>query len=65
MIHNYTIYCLQSLWGSWVVAGPTKKFFFGGDTGYCDAFKQIGWKYGPFSVAAIPIGAYEPRYGIL
>jgi len=42
------------------MSGDTK-FYFGGDTGYCPAFKQIGDKYGPFTLAAIPIGAYEPR----
>ncbi|CAG2174262.1 unnamed protein product, partial [Oppiella nova] len=49
------------LWGGWAVVGPTQRFFFAGDTGYCDAFRQIGRLYGPFSAAAIPIGAYEPR----
>jgi N-acyl-phosphatidylethanolamine-hydrolysing phospholipase D len=46
----------QMLWGSFAVIGQTKRFWFGGDTGYCEAFKQIGEKYGPFDLAAIPIG---------
>jgi len=50
------------LWGSYAVIGPTKRFWFGGDTGYCEAFKQIGNKYGPFDLAAIPIGAYQPNW---
>jgi N-acyl-phosphatidylethanolamine-hydrolysing phospholipase D len=50
------------LWGSWCVLGPKNKFFFSGDTGYCYGFEQIGNKYGPFDLAAIPIGAYEPRW---
>ena len=37
-------------------------FFFAGDTGYCSAFEEIGKRFGPFDLAAIPIGAYEPRY---
>ncbi|KAM3570324.1 hypothetical protein VYU27_007602, partial [Nannochloropsis oceanica] len=37
-------------------------FFFGGDSGYCPGFKEIGDEYGPFDVAAIPIGAYLPRW---
>ncbi|CAH1784122.1 unnamed protein product [Owenia fusiformis] len=49
------------LWCSWGVIGPWNRFYFGGDTGYCEGFKQIGKKYGPFNLAAIPIGAYEPR----
>ncbi|KAJ8301568.1 hypothetical protein KUTeg_020555 [Tegillarca granosa] len=49
-----------ALWGSWVVKGPNHSFYFAGDTGYCEGFKQIGRKYGPITSAAIPIGAYEP-----
>ncbi|KAJ3341171.1 hypothetical protein HDU93_005580 [Gonapodya sp. JEL0774] len=29
---------------------------------HCPAFKEIGKKYGPFDLAAIPIGAYSPRW---
>lgn len=50
------------LWGSWCITGPKNRFFFAADTGYCEIFKQIGKRYGPFDLAAIPIGAYEPRY---
>ena len=52
----------KMLWGSWAVLGPKTRFWFGGDTGYCEAFKQIGDKYGPFDLAAIPIGAYQPNW---
>lgn len=52
----------KCLWGSWAVLGEKKKFYFAGDTGYFEAlFKKIGERYGPFDLAAIPIGAYEPR----
>ncbi len=52
----------RCLWGSWgILAKNGKKFWFGGDTAYCEAFSQVGDKYGPFDVAAIPIGAYSPR----
>ena len=50
------------LWGSWTVIGPTTRFWFGGDTGYSEVFRQIGEKYGPFDMAAIPIGAYQPNW---
>ena len=49
------------LWGSWAIIGSRYRVYFAGDTGYCEGFKQIGHKYGPFDLAAIPIGAYEPR----
>ena len=51
-----------ALWGSWAVIGKNgNKYWFGGDTGYSDVFKQIGKKFGPFQLSAIPIGAYKPR----
>ena len=31
-------------------------------TGYCSSFSEVGQKYGPFDLATIPIGAYEPRF---
>lgn len=40
----------------------TPKFLFSGDTGWFDEAHDIGSRYGPFDVAAIPIGAYEPRW---
>ena len=47
----------KALWGSWVVIGSEgSKFWFGGDTAYSDVFKQIGKRYGPFDISAIPIG---------
>ncbi|XP_077400499.1 N-acyl-phosphatidylethanolamine-hydrolyzing phospholipase D isoform X2 [Vanacampus margaritifer] len=51
----------KSLWASWTVLGPNHRFFFAGDTGYCSVFKEIGRRFGPFDLAAIPIGAYLPR----
>ncbi len=47
------------LWASWVVLGPTKRFFFAGDTGYDPRLKAIGERFGPFDLAAIPIGGYS------
>lgn len=70
-----TIYCLPSqhwskrslrddhraLWSSWAVTGPQRRFYFAGDSGYFDGFKTIGEKLGPFDLAALPIGAYQPQ----
>ena len=42
--------------------GASTLFIFFLTKGYCTAFKEIGEKYGPFDLSAIPIGAYEPRY---
>ncbi len=47
----------ETLWASWVIAGPTRRVFFSGDSGYFDAFSAIGTKYGPFDVAIVKVGA--------
>ncbi|MFQ5432490.1 MAG: MBL fold metallo-hydrolase [Nitrospinota bacterium] len=49
----------QSHWCGWIVSGE-KKFYYSGDSGYFDGFKEIGKRYGPIDLAALPIGAYEP-----
>uniref|UniRef100_A0A914YW48 Metallo-beta-lactamase domain-containing protein n=1 Tax=Panagrolaimus superbus TaxID=310955 RepID=A0A914YW48_9BILA len=53
----------RSLWAGWAVMGPNYKFFYTGDTGFCEEeYKKLGKKYGPFQLAAIPIGCYCPRW---
>lgn len=47
-----------TLWTSWVVAGPSRKVFYSGDSGYFDGYAKIGAEHGPFDVALIQIGAY-------
>lgn len=51
----------HTLWGGYAVLGANTRFWFAGDTGYCQIFKEIGTRYGPFDLAAIPTGAYEPN----
>jgi N-acyl-phosphatidylethanolamine-hydrolysing phospholipase D len=50
----------RTLWSGWVVTGPTRRFWFAGDTGYTRLFAEIGARLGPFALAAVPIGAYDP-----
>ena len=50
----------ETLWSGWVVRGPTRRFYFAGDTGHFAGFAEIGARFGPFDLAALPIGAYEP-----
>lgn len=52
----------KTLWSSWAVVGAQRRFWFGGDTGYCSVFSEIGERLGPFDLSAIPIAAYEPRW---
>jgi N-acyl-phosphatidylethanolamine-hydrolysing phospholipase D len=51
----------RALWASWAVLGHDRRFFFSGDSGYFRGFAQIGESFGPFDLAAVPIGAYEPE----
>jgi N-acyl-phosphatidylethanolamine-hydrolysing phospholipase D len=50
----------RGLWSSWAVNSAEKRFFFGGDTGLFPELAAIGATLGPFDLAALPIGAYEP-----
>ena len=52
----------RTLWGGWVLRHPELSFFFAGDTGYSRDFSDIRARFGGFDLAAIPIGAYEPRW---
>ncbi|KAJ2156863.1 hypothetical protein GGF46_004904 [Coemansia sp. RSA 552] len=52
----------SSLWASFLVRGEHASVFHCGDTGYCDAFKEVGSRYGPVTLAILPIGSYEPRW---
>ncbi|HZX95897.1 MAG TPA: MBL fold metallo-hydrolase [Myxococcales bacterium] len=52
----------RMLWSSWVVRGPRHRFFFSGDSGYFDGFKQIAAQHGPFDLTLIKIGACDPTW---
>jgi L-ascorbate metabolism protein UlaG (beta-lactamase superfamily) len=47
-----------TLWASWVVAGPTRRVYYSGDTGYFDGYREIGERHGPFDASLVQIGAY-------
>lgn len=53
---------MKTLWGGFVLEAPGGRLYFAGDSGYFGGFKTIGEKLGPFDLAFIPIGAYEPRW---
>lgn len=52
----------ETLWASYAVTYADFRFLFIGDTGYSADFAALGEKYDGFDWAAIPIGAYAPRW---
>ncbi len=48
----------QTLWASWVIAGPRHRVFHSGDTGFFAGISLVGEKYGPFHLSMIKVGAY-------
>lgn len=52
----------RSLWGGWAVLAPDFRFWFSGDLGYSRDIGDVGERLGPFDLAAIAVGAYEPRW---
>ena len=54
----------KALWASFVIETPSGKIYFVGDSGYGGGhyFKTARERHGPFRVAVLPIGAYEPRW---
>lgn len=51
-----------SLWGGFVVEGPSGKVYFAGDTGHGMHFAAIRERFGPMTLSLLPIGAYAPRW---
>jgi L-ascorbate metabolism protein UlaG (beta-lactamase superfamily) len=52
----------RALWSGFTVRLPGGNLFFAGDTGWGgDGWVRDVARHGPFRLAIIPIGAYEPR----
>jgi L-ascorbate metabolism protein UlaG (beta-lactamase superfamily) len=52
----------RTLWCGWTAQAGGKCFYFAGDIGWWDGIAEIGERCGPIDVAALPIGAYAPRW---
>jgi N-acyl-phosphatidylethanolamine-hydrolysing phospholipase D len=52
----------RTLWCGWSLRSLYHSLFFAGDTALHPEFDAIGRRCGPFDVAILPIGAYEPRW---
>jgi len=53
----------RTLWTSYTLLGPTRRVYFGGDSGLFDGLREIGEKFGPFDLDLLEIGAYDPAWG--
>jgi L-ascorbate metabolism protein UlaG (beta-lactamase superfamily) len=54
----------EALWASFVIETPGGRIYFVADSGYGDGghFRAARERHGPFRLAILPIGAYEPRW---
>ncbi|HVZ77018.1 MAG TPA: MBL fold metallo-hydrolase [Gemmatimonadaceae bacterium] len=52
----------RTLWCGWTVTANGWRAYFAGDTALHPEFGEISRRHGPFDVALIPVGAYEPRW---
>lgn len=52
----------RTLRAGFAIASGGWRVLFAGDTGYHPEFAEIGRRLGPFDLALLPVGAYEPRW---
>ncbi|ACA84747.1 MBL fold metallo-hydrolase [Shewanella woodyi] len=49
----------ETLWASYVIESQQNKIYFSGDSGYFAGFKEIGDRFGPFTLTMVETGAYD------
>jgi len=52
----------RTLWGGFVIEGPSGLVYHAGDTAWFDGFAEIGRRFPGISAALLPIGAYDPGW---
>jgi len=52
----------ETLWASFVLAGPEHRVYYGADSGEWAGFAEIGRTYGPFDLTMLEIGASNPLW---
>jgi len=52
----------RTLWASFVLAGPQHRLYYGADSAEWPGFKEIGDQFGPFDLAMLEIGAFDPLW---
>ncbi len=55
----------QTLWASFVLAGPSHRIYYGADSGEWPGFEEIGQKFGPFVLTMLEIGAFDPAWATI
>ena len=52
----------RTLWSGWTMRSRNHSIYFAGDTALHPEFGTVAERCGPFELAILPIGAYEPRW---
>ncbi len=52
----------QAIWTAFALMTPSRRIFIGGDSGYDTHFAEIGEQYGPFDLAILECGQYNPNW---
>jgi L-ascorbate metabolism protein UlaG (beta-lactamase superfamily) len=52
----------ETLWSSFVLAGPKHTVYYGADSGEWEGFQEIAQAYGPFDLTMLEIGAFDPLW---
>ena len=52
----------RTLWCGFAIEDAGVRILFAGDTAYHPELAAVGARYGPFDLAMMPIGAYDPRW---
>lgn len=55
----------QSLWASFILKTSSLKLYLGGDSGYSQTFQELGEKFGPFDLAILECGQYDPMWPLI
>ncbi len=52
----------ETLWASFVLAGPEHRVYYGADSGEWEGIREIGTQFGPFDLTMLEIGASDPLW---